>query len=136
LFTPVSVRRDQAIGTALLVAAAAAIAFAFAFADDDTKCAGILLDKAQPESPDDSVPEVSSCIGLALGLLDSCLTGQEVSSGDVIRHRLSRSGDRQLNYALHVMAITQIAMAAKLGRVFYDRKHREGKPKKEALRGG
>nr|BFE75463.1 IS110 family transposase [Actinoplanes digitatis] len=31
----------------------------------------------------------------------------EVSSGDVQRHRLSRAGDRQLNYALHVMAMTQ-----------------------------
>lgn len=59
---------------------------------------------------------------------------REVSSGDVIRHRLSRGGDRQLNYALHVMAITQIAMTAGLGRVFYDRKRREGKTKKEALR--
>ena len=32
----------------------------------------------------------------------------EVSSGDVVRHRLSRAGDRQLNYCLHIMAITQI----------------------------
>ena len=32
----------------------------------------------------------------------------EVSSGDVVRHRLSRTGDRQLNYALHVVAMTQI----------------------------
>ena len=32
------------------------------------------------------------------------------------------------------MAITQIAMTAGLGRVFYDRKRREGKTKKEALR--
>uniref|UniRef100_UPI0037BE35BA transposase n=1 Tax=Jatrophihabitans lederbergiae TaxID=3075547 RepID=UPI0037BE35BA len=32
----------------------------------------------------------------------------EVSSGDVVRHRLSRAGDRQLNYALHVMALSQI----------------------------
>jgi hypothetical protein len=31
-----------------------------------------------------------------------------VSSGDVQRHRLSRASDRQHNYALHVMAITQI----------------------------
>jgi transposase len=31
-----------------------------------------------------------------------------VSSGDVVRHRLSRAGDRQLNYALHVMAITPV----------------------------
>ena len=59
---------------------------------------------------------------------------REVSSGDVVRHRLSRGGDRQLNYALHVIAITQIAMKAGQGRVFYDRKRAEGKTKKEALR--
>ena len=33
----------------------------------------------------------------------------EVSSGDVVRHRLSRAGDRQLNCCLHIMAITQIS---------------------------
>jgi len=27
----------------------------------------------------------------------------EVSSGDVVRHRLSRAGDRQLNFCLHIM---------------------------------
>lgn len=59
---------------------------------------------------------------------------REVSSGEVIRHRLSRGGDRQLNYALHVIAITQIAMKTSPGRVFYDRKRTEGKTKKEALR--
>ncbi len=32
----------------------------------------------------------------------------DVSSGDVVRHRLSRAGDRQLNLCLHVMALTQI----------------------------
>jgi transposase len=32
----------------------------------------------------------------------------EVSSGEVVRHRLSRAGDRQLNFCLHVMAIAQI----------------------------
>ncbi len=32
----------------------------------------------------------------------------EVSSGDVVRHRLSRAGDRQPNSCLHTMAITQI----------------------------
>jgi len=32
----------------------------------------------------------------------------EVSSGDVVRHRLSRAGDRQLNCCLHTMAITQL----------------------------
>ena len=69
LFTPVGVRRDQAIALLVLVVAA--------IADDDTKRAGSLLDKAKPESPDDSVPEVSSCIGLALDLLDNWLSGQD-----------------------------------------------------------
>ena len=32
----------------------------------------------------------------------------EAFSGDVVRHRLSRAGDRQPNCALHTMAITQI----------------------------
>lgn len=72
LFTPVGARRDQAIALLMLVVAA--------IADDDTKRAGSLLEKAQPESPDNSAPEVSSCIGLALGLLDSWLTGQDSQS--------------------------------------------------------
>ncbi len=41
-----------------------------------------------------------------------------VSSGDVVRHRLSRAGDRQLNYALHVMAVTQIRRDT-AGRAYY-----------------
>ncbi|WP_422740740.1 transposase [Micromonospora sp. WMMD729] len=44
----------------------------------------------------------------------------EVSSGDVQRHRLSRAGDRQLNYALHVMAMAQIKRATP-GRNCYQR---------------
>ena len=43
----------------------------------------------------------------------------EVSSGDVVRHRLSRSGDRQLNCCLHIMAITQIRMDGP-GRAYYN----------------
>ena len=57
----------------------------------------------------------------------------EVSSGDVQRHRLSRAGDRQLNYALHVMAITQIQRDT-AGRVYYQGKRAAGKSHKEALR--
>jgi transposase len=34
----------------------------------------------------------------------------EVSSGEVQRHRLSRRGDRQLNRALHIAALTQARM--------------------------
>ena len=35
----------------------------------------------------------------------------EASSGERIRHRLSRSGDRKLNSALHLVAVTQVRMA-------------------------
>ncbi|MET9031009.1 transposase [Nocardia sp. NPDC004168] len=57
----------------------------------------------------------------------------EVSSGDVQRQRLSRAGDRQLNYALHVIAITQIRRDTP-GRAYYQRKRTAGKGHKEALR--
>ncbi|MFE9102766.1 IS110 family RNA-guided transposase [Actinomadura geliboluensis] len=57
----------------------------------------------------------------------------DASSGDVKRHRLSRAGDRQLNCALHIMAITQIRRQT-AGRDFYQRKRAEGKSHKEALR--
>lgn len=57
----------------------------------------------------------------------------EVSSGDVQRHRLSRAGDRQLNYALHVMAMAQIKRPTP-GRDYYQRKRSAGKTHKEAMR--
>ncbi|MGH3523187.1 MAG: IS110 family transposase [Mycobacterium sp.] len=57
----------------------------------------------------------------------------EVSSGDVVRHRLSRAGDRQLNYALHVMALAQIRYDSP-GRIYYQRKRAAGKSHKEAMR--
>jgi transposase len=57
----------------------------------------------------------------------------EVSSGDVVRHRLSRAGDRQLNYALHVIAITQIRRDTP-GKAYYQAKRAAGKSHKEALR--
>jgi transposase len=46
---------------------------------------------------------------------------------------LSRAGDRQLNYALHVMAITQIRRDSP-GQSYYQRKRATGKSHKEALR--
>jgi transposase len=57
----------------------------------------------------------------------------EASSGDVVRHRLSRLGDRQLNAALYIMALTQAA-SHPLGRAYYQRKQAEGHSKAEALR--
>jgi transposase len=58
----------------------------------------------------------------------------EVSSGGRIVHRLSRRGNRQLNHAIHIAAITQIRHTHSPGRAFYDRKLAEGKTKKEAIR--
>jgi transposase len=57
----------------------------------------------------------------------------EVSSGDVLRHRLSRAGDRQLNTCLHTMAITQIQRNSP-GRAYYLGKRAAGKGHKEAMR--
>jgi transposase len=57
----------------------------------------------------------------------------EVSSGDVVRHRLSRAGDRQLNYCLHIMALSQIQRDTP-GRTYYQRKRAAGKSQKEAMR--
>jgi transposase len=57
----------------------------------------------------------------------------EVSSGDVVRHRLSRAGDRQLNFCLHVMAITQVRQDTP-GRAYYLSKRSKGKSHNEAMR--
>jgi transposase len=58
----------------------------------------------------------------------------EMSSGGRITHRLSRRGNRQLNHALHIAAITQIRFPHSPGRAFFERKVAEGKTKKEAVR--
>ena len=58
----------------------------------------------------------------------------DVSSGEQHRHRLSRAGNRQLNHALHMIAVTQIRNGNTAGRAYYERKVAAGKTKKEALR--
>ena len=58
----------------------------------------------------------------------------EVSSGGRITHRLSRRGNRQLNHAIHIAAITQIRFTHSPGRAFFERKVAEGKTKQEAVR--
>jgi transposase len=57
----------------------------------------------------------------------------EASSGQVVRHRLSRSGNRKLNHALYLMAIVQIRHPT-AGQAYYRCKRAEGKSAKEALR--
>jgi transposase len=58
----------------------------------------------------------------------------DVSSGDQVRHRLSRAGNRRTSHALHMMAVTQIRYPWTDGRRYYERKRAEGKTPKEALR--
>ena len=57
----------------------------------------------------------------------------EASTGQVVRHRLSRAGDRKLNHALYMMAMVQIRRPS-AGQAYYRRKLAEGKSPKEALR--
>jgi transposase len=57
----------------------------------------------------------------------------EASSGPRTRHRLNPRGNRKLNHAMHLIAVTQIAHDTP-GRVYYQRKLAEGKTTKEALR--
>lgn len=57
----------------------------------------------------------------------------DASSGDQVRHRLSRKGNRQLNKVLHIMATVQLRNATE-GRAYYDRKKASGKSPNEAMR--
>jgi transposase len=58
----------------------------------------------------------------------------EVSSGGRKIYRLSRRGNRRLNHAIHMVAVTQIRYRHSQGRAYYDKKLAEGKTPKEALR--
>ncbi len=58
----------------------------------------------------------------------------EVASGEHSRHRLSRSGDRQLNSAIHLIAVTQVRMRDSIGHRYDDIKIAEGKSRNEAMR--
>jgi transposase len=57
----------------------------------------------------------------------------EASSGPRKRHRLNPRGNRKLNHAMHMIAVTQIRNDTP-GRAYYDRNIAEGKTTKEALR--
>jgi transposase len=58
----------------------------------------------------------------------------EASSGDVRRHRLNRGGNRQLNTALHLIAVCQIRDPSP-GQAYYRRKLAQAKTPEEARRG-
>lgn len=56
------------------------------------------------------------------------------SSGRTNRHRLARGGNRQLNAALHRIAVTQARLPGSLGQVYHQRRRANGDTKMEALR--
>jgi transposase len=58
----------------------------------------------------------------------------EVSSGNRKIYRLSLRGNRRMNHAIHMAAITQIRHAHSDGRACYDKKIAEGKTHEDALR--
>jgi transposase len=58
----------------------------------------------------------------------------EASSGPTKRHRLNPRGDRQLNHAIHMAAVTQVRNDTPGRAAYYLRKQAEGKSRKEALR--
>ena len=57
----------------------------------------------------------------------------DASSGDQVRHRLSRAGNRQINRVLHIMATVQLRNPTQ-GRAYYDRRKADGKTSMEAMR--
>lgn len=106
LFSPVGAARDVALGTLRPVVEA--------ILDGDTALAGTLLDQVRPESPDNSVATVASCIGVALGLLDDWLSGH-------VRDAPTRLGQHTCLPAGHwtgERAATDTVALARKGRAF------------------
>jgi transposase len=57
----------------------------------------------------------------------------EASSGEQVRHRLSRAGNRRMNHVLHIAAVVQLRNHTE-GRAYYDRRVAAHKTPMEALR--
>lgn len=55
------------------------------------------------------------------------------SSGQTQRHRLNKGGNRRLNHALHMMALTQARMDPR-ARAYVERRRAEGRTKRDAVR--
>jgi hypothetical protein len=106
LFSPVGETRDIALAILRQVIGA--------ILDGDTALAGALLDQIQPESPDNSVATVSSCIGIALGLLDDWLFGHHPDApADLVEQTKLPAG-----HWSGERAATDILVLARKGRAF------------------
>jgi hypothetical protein len=106
LFTPVGPARQLAVTTLRLIIEA--------LAENNTTLAAAILEQVQPESPDNAAATVSSCIGVALGLLDAWLSGHDQGAP-------AHLGDRARLPAGHWLgerAATDILLLARKGRAF------------------
>jgi hypothetical protein len=105
-FTPVGEARQLAVVTLRRVIEATAAG--------NTTLAAAILDQVQPESPDNTAATVASCIGVALGLLDTWLSGHDPDTP-------AHLGDRVGLPAGHwrgERAATDILVLARKGRAF------------------
>src|SRR5262249_51858804 len=106
LFTPVGQARELAAVTLRLVIEA--------ITDNDTTLAAPILEQVQPESPANTTATVAGCIGVALGLLDTWLSGHDPNTP-------ARLGERTRLPAGHwtgERAATDILVLARKGRAF------------------
>ncbi len=105
-FTPVGQARDLAV--------AALRQAVEALTEDDTEQATAVLEQVQPESPGDRAATVSGCIGVALGLLDDWLAGDEPSAPAGMSYRV----ELPAGHWLGERAATDILALARKGRAF------------------
>ncbi len=105
-FTPVGEARERAVST-LRQAVETLI-------DDDTKQASAVLERVQPESSDDSAATVAGCIGVALGLLDDWLAGNDTAAPAGMGRRVNLPAGHWLGQR----AATDILALARKGRAF------------------
>ncbi len=105
-FTPVGQARDLAV--------AALRQAVEALSEDDTEQATAVLEQVQPESPGDRAATVSGCIGVALGLLDDWLAGDEPSAPAGMSYRV----ELPAGHWLGERAATDILALARKGRAF------------------
>lgn len=92
-------------------------------------CAGLTAAKIVGESANPTRFRSEACFAMHAGVAPI-----PASSGRTQRHRLARGGNRQLNAALHRIALTQTGMRGSLGQLYYQRRQAAGDTNKEALR--
>jgi hypothetical protein len=105
-FTPTGHARELAAVTLRLVIEA--------IAEGNTTLAAAILDQVQPESPDNSLATVASCIGIALGLLDEWLSGRDPNAPA----NLAQQTRLPAGHWLGERAATDILVLARKGRAF------------------